>query len=135
MVATPAKMLAKKDNGAGASLLDSASSNHLLLQVLLVLADAAVPASDRLVLAHHDVLGDLVEQSVLIVSNLAPAHLVHKTITYLKSWETTTTPPEKALIASANESIVGISRPLVGSSSKSMFGDSIASSANTILLF
>lgn len=43
--------------------LDSTGSNHLLLQVLLVLADAAVPAGDGLVLAHHDVLGDLVEES------------------------------------------------------------------------
>ena len=43
--------------------LDGAGSNHLPLQVLLVLADAAVPASDGLVLAHHDVLGDLVEKS------------------------------------------------------------------------
>ena len=44
--------------------LDGARSNHLLLQVLLVRADAAVPAGDGLVLAHHDVLGDLVEESV-----------------------------------------------------------------------
>ena len=43
--------------------LDGAGSNHLLLQVLLVLADAAVPAGDSLVLAHHDVLRDLVEES------------------------------------------------------------------------
>jgi hypothetical protein len=46
-----------------ASSLDGTGSNHLLLQVLLVLADAAVPAGDGLVLAHHDVLGDLVEKS------------------------------------------------------------------------
>ena len=51
--------------------LDGAGSNHLPLQVLLVLADAAVPAGDGLVLAHHDVLGDLVEESVKrSVSNL-----------------------------------------------------------------
>jgi hypothetical protein len=43
--------------------LDGAGGNHLPLQVLLVLADAAVPAGDGLVLAHHDVLGDLVEES------------------------------------------------------------------------
>ena len=42
--------------------LDSAGGDHLFLQVLLVLADAAVPAGDGLVLAHHDVLGDLVEE-------------------------------------------------------------------------
>lgn len=43
--------------------LDSTGSNHLLLEVLLVLADGAVPAGHGLVLADHDVLGDLVEQS------------------------------------------------------------------------
>jgi len=32
----------------------------------LVLADAAVPPADRLVLAHHDVLCDLVEQSEVV---------------------------------------------------------------------
>ena len=43
--------------------LNGAGSQHLLAQVLLVLADRAVPARDGPVLAHHDVLGDLVEQS------------------------------------------------------------------------
>ena len=37
--------------------------DHLLPQVVLVLGNAAVPPGDGLVLAHHDVLGDLVEQS------------------------------------------------------------------------
>lgn len=36
--------------------------DHLLPQVVLVLANAAVPSSDRLVLADHDVLGNLVKQ-------------------------------------------------------------------------
>ena len=64
--------------------LDSASGKHLLLQVLLVLADRAVPAGDRLVLAHHDVLRDLVEQSVRKVSIIA-RHLPLNTATYLKA--------------------------------------------------
>jgi len=38
-------------------------------------------------------------------------------------------------MASASESMVGISRPLVGSSSNNMLGLSMASSANTILDF
>ena len=38
---------------------------HLLAQVVLVLADAALPLSGSLVLADHDVLGDLVEESVM----------------------------------------------------------------------
>jgi len=53
----------QKSEKIKASSLDSTGSNHLLLQVLLVLADAAVPAGDGLVLANHDVLGDLVEKS------------------------------------------------------------------------
>jgi hypothetical protein len=43
--------------------LDSARCNHLLPQMVLVLADAAFPSSDRLVLANHDVFCDLVKQS------------------------------------------------------------------------
>ena len=40
-----------------------AGAHHLLAEVVLVLADAAVPATGGLVLADHDVLGDLVEES------------------------------------------------------------------------
>jgi hypothetical protein len=54
----------KKVKRSWETSLDGTGSNHPLLQVLLVLADAAVPAGDGLVLAHHDVLGDLVEESV-----------------------------------------------------------------------
>lgn len=43
--------------------LDLAHGNHLLSQIVLVLADRAIPPFDRLVLAHHDVFGDLIEQS------------------------------------------------------------------------
>ena len=43
--------------------LDGAGRNHLLPQVVLVLRDPAIPSADGLVLAHHDVLGDFVEQS------------------------------------------------------------------------
>jgi hypothetical protein len=60
-----AKKKSKRDDGE--TSLDGTGSNHLLLQVLLVLADAAVPAGDGLVLAHHDVLGDLVEESGKVI--------------------------------------------------------------------
>ena len=53
----------KKVKRSWETSLDGTGSNHPLLQVLLVLADAAVPAGDGLVLAHHDVLGNLVEES------------------------------------------------------------------------
>jgi hypothetical protein len=43
--------------------LDSAGSDHLLPQVVLVLGNGSIPSADGLVLAHHDVLGDLVKQS------------------------------------------------------------------------
>jgi hypothetical protein len=42
--------------------------HHFLSEIVLVLADAAIPSFDRLVLAHHDVLGNLVEQSRRSVS-------------------------------------------------------------------
>ena len=38
--------------------------DHLLTEIILVLADRTVPPSNRLVLADHDVLGDFVQQSV-----------------------------------------------------------------------
>lgn len=37
--------------------------DHLLSQVVLVLGNTAVPSGDGFVLTHHDVLGNLVEQS------------------------------------------------------------------------
>jgi len=45
-------------------LRDSTHGNHLLAEVVLVLSDRAVPSLDGLVLADHDVLSDLVEQSM-----------------------------------------------------------------------
>jgi len=102
---------------------------HLLAEVVLVLADRAVPPADSLVLADHDVLGNLVEETE---KQLAREITGAQGGTYRKSWETTTTPPLKALMASARESMVGISRPLVGSSSNSMLGPSIARRAKTI---
>jgi hypothetical protein len=45
--------------------LKSTERRHLLAEMILVLADAAVPSSHRLVLTHHNVLCDLVEQSVV----------------------------------------------------------------------
>lgn len=44
-------------------LSDLTLRNHLLAQVALVLADGTLPPLDGLVLANHDFLGDLVEQS------------------------------------------------------------------------
>lgn len=44
--------------------LDGSSGLHLLAQVVLVLRDGSVPAADGLVLADHDVLGNLVKESV-----------------------------------------------------------------------
>lgn len=38
--------------------------NHLLSQMVLVFGDTAVPSGNGLVLAHHDILGNLVEQSI-----------------------------------------------------------------------
>ena len=39
---------------------------HLLSQVVLVLPNAAIPPSHCLVLAHHDILCNLVEQSEVV---------------------------------------------------------------------
>lgn len=44
--------------------LDGTSGKHLLAQVVLVLANRAVPRLDRLVLAHQNLLCNLVQQSV-----------------------------------------------------------------------
>ena len=41
--------------------LDSTAGNHLLSEIVLVLANAAFPSGASLVFAHHDFLGDLVE--------------------------------------------------------------------------
>jgi hypothetical protein len=45
--------------------LDRVAGQHLLAQVVLVLADGALPLSGGLVLADHNVLGNLVEKSVM----------------------------------------------------------------------
>ena len=42
--------------------LDGAFGDHVLAQMVLVLPDATVPTPNGLVLAHHNVLGDLVKQ-------------------------------------------------------------------------
>jgi hypothetical protein len=47
--------------------LESTSRRHLLAEMVLVLANGAVPSADRLVFADHDVLGDLVEQTVFML--------------------------------------------------------------------
>lgn len=43
--------------------LDGTGRNHLLAEMVLVLADAAIPGLDGLVFAHENLLGNLVEQS------------------------------------------------------------------------
>lgn len=52
-------------------LLDLAHRNHLLSEVILVLADATIPSFDSLVFAHHDVFGNLVEQPETRISTSA----------------------------------------------------------------
>jgi hypothetical protein len=44
--------------------LESTSRRHLLAEMVLVLADASVPPADGLVFANHNVLCNLVKQSV-----------------------------------------------------------------------
>ena len=45
--------------------LESTGRRHLLAEVVLVLANASVPPADGLVFADHDILRNLVEQSVV----------------------------------------------------------------------
>lgn len=47
--------------------LDCSGRHHLLPQVVFVLSDGATPSADRLILAYHDVLCDLVEQSGIML--------------------------------------------------------------------
>lgn len=112
-------------------ILNLSHRHHFLPQVVLVSSDRAIPSSHCLVFANHDILGNFVEQSTETVSLDAKGTGKAAKHNYLKSWETTTTPPEKALIASARESMVGMSRPLVGSSSSNMLGLSMAKRAKT----
>jgi hypothetical protein len=46
------------------NFLDRVAGQHLLAKVRLVLSNAAFPSSHSLVLTDHNVLGNLVEQSV-----------------------------------------------------------------------
>lgn len=48
--------------------LDLSHGDHLLSQMVLVCSDRSIPASDRLVLADHDVLGNFIKQSIQHVS-------------------------------------------------------------------
>ena len=114
--------------------LDSAGCNHLLAEVAFVFADGAIPSSDGLVFADEDVFGDFIEKTAIQLVMVA-CNEEGGVKAYRKSWDTTTTPPLNALMASARLSMVGISRPLVGSSKSNMLGASIASNAKTIRLF
>lgn len=46
--------------------LDGTSCHHLLPQMIFVLSNGTWPFSDGLILAHHDVLSNLVEQSEIV---------------------------------------------------------------------
>jgi len=52
--------LSQKKKNKRKSLLHASSCQHLLPEVVLVLANGAVPLVNRPVLAHEDVLGNLV---------------------------------------------------------------------------
>lgn len=54
---------ARKEQASGNRHLDLAGVDHLLSEVVLVLADGTIPSADSLVLAHHDVFGNLVQES------------------------------------------------------------------------
>jgi len=43
--------------------LNLSHRNHLLPQIILILSNRAVPSPNRLVLAHHDILGNFVKKS------------------------------------------------------------------------
>jgi len=48
----------------GNAALHRTRGHHLLPQMVLIFSNRAVPSPNSLVLAHHNVLGNLVEQSV-----------------------------------------------------------------------
>ena len=62
MPSGPVTMRCTRDRRQHRNRLDGAGRHHLLPQVVLVLADAALPPPHRLLLAHHDFLCDLVKQ-------------------------------------------------------------------------
>ena len=47
--------------------LHGTGRNHLLSEMVLVLRNAALPSRAGLILTHHDVFGDLVKESVLML--------------------------------------------------------------------
>lgn len=94
--------------------------------MVLVVGNRALPSVDGLVLAHENLLGNLIQKTEVVGHDDTstgeglegvgqPASIVT-----MECWGLT-------LMASASESMVGISRPLVGSSSSNMLGPSIAS--------
>ena len=46
--------------------LDCSGADHLLSEVVLVLGDGTVPCADSLVLTDENLLGNLVEQSIIV---------------------------------------------------------------------
>ena len=49
--------------------LNSPSGQHLLSQILFIISNTAVPPPYGLVLAHHDVFGNLIQQTNYISSS------------------------------------------------------------------
>lgn len=45
--------------------LDSTCLDHLLAEIVLVLSNTAIPSADGLVFTHHNILGNLVQKSVI----------------------------------------------------------------------
>ena len=66
-------------------LLHLPHRNHLLPQMILVAPDRAIPSSDRLVFTHHDVLRDLIEQSITSISPHPNFSTYGRICIYLKS--------------------------------------------------
>lgn len=66
-------LLVKARQRASGTGLDGTSRNHLLAEVVLVLADRTIPQLDGLVVAHENLFGNLVEESaevLVIIGNI-----------------------------------------------------------------
>jgi hypothetical protein len=61
LLETLLRFFKKKSLRVHQTSLDGTSRNHLLAEIVLVFANAAIPLLNRLVLAHQNLLGNLVE--------------------------------------------------------------------------
>lgn len=57
------KCMSFRKNNLNQNLSKDTSRRHLLAEMVLVLANRSVPPCDCLVLANHDILGNLVEET------------------------------------------------------------------------